>query len=180
MMKTDNHDYLSLFFSLAIEVDDDTVPWAAAGSNATLYLTNVDPIQLNIGSVLCPPTDLVPLTTSFTARIIVFDIDLPLTIGAPVELFHHSYNLPASLVSFIATLDRATGTIVKKSPRVLTKGTSAEVRISLRTTSMSGPASRAQPIPLEPFATNKEMGRLLLRRGGETIAAGTNQSHYHK
>lgn len=51
---------------------------------------------------------------------------------------------------------------------------SAEVHIVLRTTSMSGPAARVQPIPLEPFAINKEMGRLLLRRGGETIAAGTS------
>ena len=52
---------------IAIEVDEESKQWAAAGSNATLYLTNVDPIHLNIGSVLCPPSDLVPLTTSFTA-----------------------------------------------------------------------------------------------------------------
>ena len=25
---------------------------------------------------------------------------------------------------------------------------------------------------MEPFSTNKEMGRILIRRGGETIAAG--------
>lgn len=166
------HLFLILLFLIAIEVDDESKPWAAAGSSATLYLTNVDPIHLSIGSVLCPPSDVVPLTTSFTARIIIFDIELPLTIGAPVELFHHSYNMPASIVTFVATLDRATGAVVKKNPRVLTRGVSAEVRITLRTASMSGPASRIQPIPLEPFAVNKEMGRLLLRRGGETIAAG--------
>lgn len=109
---------------------------------------------------------------SFTARIIVFDIELPITIGAPVELFHHSYNVPATIATMVAILDRATGAVVKKNPRVLTRGVSAEVKIALRTTSMSGPASRAQAIPLEPFAVTKEMGRLLLRRGGETIAAG--------
>ncbi|KAI5124791.1 hypothetical protein M0805_005425 [Coniferiporia weirii] len=156
----------------SIEVDDASVSWASAGSNATLYLTNIDPIHLNIGYVLCTAADIVPLTTSFTARIIVFDVQLPITIGAPVELFHHSHNVPAVLTKFIAMLDRATGAVVKKYPRVLTKGTSAEVQITLRTTSMSGPASRAQPIPLEPFAVNKEMGRLLLRRGGESLAAG--------
>lgn len=98
-------------------MDDETVPWAAAGSSATLYLTNVDPINLSIGYVLCPPTDLVPLTTSFTARIIVFDIQLPVIIGASVELFHHSHNVPASISKFLATLDRATGAVVKKNPR---------------------------------------------------------------
>ncbi len=55
---------------------------------------------------------------------------------------------------------------------VLAKSTSAEVQISLRTQTMSGPTARAQTIPMEPFAVNKEMGRLLLRRGGETVAAG--------
>lgn len=53
---------------------------------------------------------------------------------------------------------------------------SAEVHITLRTTSMSGPAARVQPIPLETFAVNKDMGRLLLRRGGETVAAGLSQN----
>lgn len=47
----------------AIEIEDAPVPWAAAGSNATLHLTAIDPVNLNIGSVLCPPGDLVPLAT---------------------------------------------------------------------------------------------------------------------
>jgi elongation factor 1 alpha-like protein len=55
---------------------------------------------------------------------------------------------------------------------VLAKSTSAEVQITLRSSTPSGPNARTQPIPLEPFAVNKEMGRILLRRGGETIAAG--------
>ena len=54
---------------------------------------------------------------------------------------------------------------------MLTKGTSAEVQIVLRSTVVSGISSTSR-IPLETFATNKDMGRILLRRGGETIAAG--------
>ncbi len=49
---------------------------------------------------------------------------------------------------------------------------SAEVQISLRSSSMSGPSSRSQPIPLDTFTANKDMGQILLRRSGETIAAG--------
>ena len=56
--------------------------------------------------------------------------------------------------------------------RVLTKSASAEVYITLRSPLYSGPATTVQPIPLEPFSVNKEMGRILIRRGGETIAAG--------
>ena len=56
--------------------------------------------------------------------------------------------------------------------RVLAKGASAEVQVTLRSASFAGPAARALPIPLESFATNKDMGRILIRRGGETIGAG--------
>ncbi|KAF5393712.1 hypothetical protein D9757_000304 [Collybiopsis confluens] len=154
-----------------IEVKDKSVPWAAAGANATLYLTSIDPVHLNIGNVLCPLTNLVPLATTFTARIIIFDTQIPITSGTSIELFHHSRDVPATVSTLISTLDRASGNVIKKKPRVLTKGTSAEVQITLRTQSLSGP-SVARPIPLESFSVNKDMGRILLRRGGETIGAG--------
>jgi len=153
----------------SIEVDERSVTWAVAGSNTTLYLTAIDHIHVNIGSVLCPPTDLVLLATSFAARIIVFDIQLPIITGASVELFHHSRDVPATISKLVATLDRGVGSVTKKSPRVLTKGTSAEIEITLRGDT---PGAVARPIPIEPFSVNKDMGRILLRRGGETIAAG--------
>jgi elongation factor 1 alpha-like protein len=56
--------------------------------------------------------------------------------------------------------------------RVLTKGTSAEVEIAIRQTAFGGSGARNTVIPLEPFSMNKEMGRILIRRGGETICAG--------
>lgn len=155
-----------------IDVEEQSVPWAAAGTNATLYLTSIDPIHLSIGTILCLPSDIVPLATVFTARIIVFDIQLPITTGASIELFHHSRDVPATISKLIATLDRASGVVTKKNPRVLTKGISAEVEISLRAGTLSGPALSARPIPLEPFSVNKDMGRILVRRGGETISAG--------
>ena len=52
---------------------------------------------------------------------------------------------------------------------MLTKGVSAEVQITLRS---AGGTGKAYSVPLETFAANKEMGRVLIRRGGETIAAG--------
>lgn len=87
-----------------------------------------------------------------------------------VEVFHHSRDVPATISKLVATLDRASGTVIKQNPRVLTKVTSAEVQISLRTATGLAPTTR--PIPLEPFASNKDMGRILIRRGGETIGAG--------
>ncbi|KAG8893187.1 Hsp70 suppressor, GTPase facilitates ribosomal subunit dissociation, partial [Tulasnella sp. 417] len=100
-----------------IEFEDSSVPWAAAGSNVTLYLSNVDPVNLNIGSVLCPQNDVVPLASSFIAQVIVFDIQVPITSGTSVELFHHSRDTPASVSKLLATLDRNTGNIIKTNPR---------------------------------------------------------------
>ncbi|CDO74289.1 hypothetical protein BN946_scf184663.g10 [Trametes cinnabarina] len=135
----------------AIDSDGDNLPWAGAGSNVNLTLTGVDPISLSIG---------------------IFDIQVPITAGTSVELFHHSRDVPAAISRLIAVLDRSNGTIMKNKPRVLTKNMSAEVEISLRSSTYSGPASRALPIPIEPFSVNKDMGRILIRRGGETVAAG--------
>jgi elongation factor 1 alpha-like protein len=92
-----------------------------------------------------------------------------------VELFHHSQDTPAYVSKLLSTVDRSTGQVVKKSPRVLTKGVSAEIQITLRS---SGGSGKAYSVPLETFATNKEMGRVLIRRGGETIAAGEWKSFH--
>jgi elongation factor 1 alpha-like protein len=70
--------------NIAIEVDDVPVKWAMAGTNVTVALANIDPVNLNIGSVLCYSGEAVPLAASFTARIIVFDIAVPITAGASV------------------------------------------------------------------------------------------------
>jgi len=155
---------------LGIEAENQPVEWAAAGSSVTIYLVGFDPVALSIGSILCPPSAVVPLATRISAKIIVFEIESPLVSGTSVELFHHSQDVPATISKFIATLDRSTGAVIKTNPRVLTKMASAEVEITLRPASKSG--GRVQPIPLEPFAVNKDLGRILLRRGGETVGAG--------
>ena len=68
-----------------ISYEGDNIPWAAAGQTVTLYMAAVDPIHLNVGSILCPPTSIVPLATIFTAKIIVFDITMPITAGTSVR-----------------------------------------------------------------------------------------------
>ena len=54
--------------------------------------------------------------------------------------------------------------------RVLQKGVTATVELALRAN--PGNTSRTPSMPLETAADNKEMGRVLIRREGETIAAG--------
>ncbi|WVQ78520.1 hypothetical protein IAT38_000606 [Cryptococcus sp. DSM 104549] len=150
-----------------IEVDDDSAPYAVAGQNVTLYLSGIDSINLAIGTVLCPTHKPVPLVTKFSAQILVFDLQSPIISGTAVELFHHSMNLPATISRLVAVMEK--GQVVKERPRVLQKGMTAMVELSLRPNASS---AKVPSIPLETAADNKEMGRVLIRRNGETIAAG--------
>ncbi|GAA6061469.1 hypothetical protein JCM10212_005672, partial [Sporobolomyces blumeae] len=152
----------------AIEVDGELVPYAVAGVNATLFLAGIDALQLSVGTVLCPPSQPIPVVSNFTCQIIVFEPKYPITAGYAVELFHHSKDIPASIAKLDATLDKTTGEVVKAKPRMLTKGSSARVTIQLRPSA----GIRSSAIPIEPFAVNKNMGRVLFRRAGETVAAG--------
>ena len=68
-----------------IETETDRVQWAAAGTSVTLYLTDIDPIHLDTGRVLCPQNHPVELASAFTARIIVFDIQVPILAGTSVS-----------------------------------------------------------------------------------------------
>ncbi|ORZ01606.1 P-loop containing nucleoside triphosphate hydrolase protein [Syncephalastrum racemosum] len=146
----------------AIQVDDETSNWAAAGDSVLITLTGLDVLNLSTGCVLCSPSKPVPVTTSFTAQIVVFDVKIPITCGFPVILHHQSLDEPASIIKLVAQLDKSTGQVVKRNPRHLGKGSTAKVTIQL--------SQRA--IPLETFKENKQLGRIMLRRGGETVAAG--------
>lgn len=104
-----------------------------------------------------------------------------------MELFHHSKDISATIDKLEAVLDKGSGEVMKKNPRcacfppafmrteliqrrMLTRGSSARIHVQLR--AAAGGANRRSTIPLETFAMNKSMGRVLFRRGGETIAAG--------
>lgn len=115
---------------IAIEVDEDSAPYAVAGQNVTLYLSGIDPIHLSIGTVLCPTSLPVKLVSQFTAQILVFDLQTPIIAGAAVstdfvvdqtelidqvELFHHSMNLPANITKLISISEK--GQVIKKNPR---------------------------------------------------------------
>lgn len=153
----------------AIEVDSEAVPWAVAGANATVYLSGIDQIQIAVGAVLCSPSQPIALCDSFTAQVLVFEPTYPLVAGTSIELFHHSANIPATLTELVAILDKTTGAVAKAKPRVLTKGSTAIVRVAVKA---GGAAGQSSGIPIEDAKSNKEMARVLMRMNGETVAAG--------
>lgn len=68
---------------------------------------------------------------------------------------------PVVVSKLISQLNKSTGEIIKKRPRFLGNNTSAVIEIQV-----------GRPIALELYSECKELGRIMLRVGGVTIAAG--------
>ena len=58
-----------------------------AGDQVVLTLTGPDQSSVTSGMVLCDPSHPVPVTTRFQARVVVFNIDLPITKGQLIKEF---------------------------------------------------------------------------------------------
>lgn len=76
-------------------------------------------------------------------------------------LHAHASTEQATVSAILALLHKSTGEIVKRRPRCLTKHASALIRIQV-----------SRPICLELYKDVKELGRVMLRVNGVSIAAG--------
>lgn len=135
----------------SIMVDSDVQDWAVAGQSVSIALTNIDPIHIRVGDMLCHTTHPINCGTEFTMKAMAFEHLMPM----PVDLHRGRLHSAGQIVSITATLDKATGTIIKKKPRVVQPGGVARVVIKL-----------ASKTPLESGQ------RVVIRSGGETVAAG--------
>jgi elongation factor 1 alpha-like protein len=144
-----------------ISIDELSVNTAFAGDQVSVTLAGFDVTNVTIGSILSELANPVPLGTKIMVRLIVFNVKTPITIGYPVLLHHHSLVEPATISKLKAQLHKGTGEIVKKNPRVLGNNSCALVELTFQ-----------RPIAIERYSDLKEMGRVMLRVGGITIAAG--------
>lgn len=135
----------------SLEGDEAPSDWAVAGQIATLHLTGIDPVHLKTGDVACSPASPIQNITTFTAKVLAFDHLTPMHIDVHRGRLH----VPSKISSLVATLDKASGAPVKKKPKIVAPGTVARVVVEME-----------QSIPLEAPT------RIVLRAGGETVAAG--------
>ncbi|KAJ4928638.1 hypothetical protein JOQ06_004266 [Pogonophryne albipinna] len=66
-----------------ITLHDEPLDWAAAGDHVSLTVTGMDIIKINVGYVFCDPKEPVRVCTRFRARILLFNIEVPITQGFP-------------------------------------------------------------------------------------------------
>ncbi|XP_062428503.1 HBS1-like protein isoform X2 [Rhea pennata] len=144
-----------------ITLHDEPVDWAAAGDHVSLTLTGMDIIKINVGCVFCDPKEPIKVCTHFRARILIFNIEVPITKGFPVLLHYQTVSEPATIRRLLSVLHKSTGEVTKKKPKFLTKGQNALIELQTQ-----------RPVALELYKDFKELGRFMLRYGGSTIAAG--------
>lgn len=135
----------------SIMVDSDMQDWAVAGQNVSVALTNIDPIHIRVGDMLCHTKDPINCSDNFIMKAMAFEHLMPM----PVDLHRGRLHSAGNIVSIAATLDKVTGAVVKKKPRVVQPGGVARVAVKL-----------AAKVPLERGQ------RVVIRSGGETVAAG--------
>nr|XP_056708842.1 HBS1-like protein isoform X3 [Euleptes europaea] len=144
-----------------IALHDEPVDWAAAGDHVSLTLTGMDIIKINVGCVFCCPKESIKACTRFRARVLIFNIEIPITKGFPVLLHYQTVSEPATIRRLLSVLHKSTGEVTKKKPKCLVKGQNALIELHTQ-----------RPIALELYKDFKELGRIMLRYSGSTIAAG--------
>ncbi|XP_051172070.1 protein HBS1 [Leptopilina boulardi] len=144
-----------------IQIDESPTTHAFAGDQPTLILSGVEQQNIAIGDIVSSVHHPIPVTSCFQAHIVIFTITNPITKGMPVVMHLQSLIEPAVMTKLIAQLNKSTGEIVKKKPRCLPKNSSAIVEIVTQ-----------RPICMELYRDIKQLGRVMLRVQGTTVAAG--------
>ncbi|XP_032683269.1 HBS1-like protein isoform X2 [Odontomachus brunneus] len=132
-----------------------------AGDHVALTLAGIEQQNVSIGDVICNPQNPVPVTTCFQAHVVVFAIAKPITKGLSVVMHQQSLVQPAVITKLIAQLHRSNGDVIKKKPRCLPKNSSAIIEVVTQ-----------NPVCMELYKDIKQLGRVMLRLEGTTIAAG--------
>ncbi|KAI1341208.1 P-loop containing nucleoside triphosphate hydrolase protein [Xylariaceae sp. FL0016] len=137
----------------SLELDSEPVDWAVAGQNVVIHLSNIDPIHVRVGDIICDPKQPVPCLDTFTIKVLAFDILMPMQ----VDVHRGRLHAAGQIVEISATLDKIKGTILKRKPKLVKPGSVARVVIKI----------------VGGGKTPLEVGqRVVLRSGGETVAAG--------
>nr|KAG5709607.1 hypothetical protein BaRGS_001657 [Batillaria attramentaria] len=145
----------------SVTVDDMASQLAFAGDHVTMTLTGIDISSVNVGFVLCDPTSPTKCAMRIRAKIVIFNLEVPITRGFPVVFHYQCINEPAVIKRLVASLNKSTGEVIKNKPKCLTKNSSAVVEIAFERT-----------VCVELYSEYKDLGRFMLRQGGHTIAAG--------
>lgn len=73
----------------AITIDELPSPNAYAGDYVNVTLANFDQQHMAVGYILSDPAFPVPVASKFEARVVIFNVTVPITRGYPVRTCHY-------------------------------------------------------------------------------------------
>ncbi|KAI5949399.1 hypothetical protein KGF54_005634 [Candida jiufengensis] len=147
----------------SIKSGQNLVDFAISGDLVTLLfkvnqLSNESIDSIRIGDILTKTNSQIKTTKNFTASLHLFNMDKPLLVGMPFVLFRNSSQVPARITKII---DITNSTKKKKKILHLTSKQTAIVEIEIDGS-----------LPLTTYEDNSKLGRIVIRREGQTIGAG--------
>jgi len=145
----------------SIETHHQEMPSAQAGDNIGFNLRGVEKKDIKRGDVMGSPDKPPMVATEFKAQIIIIHHPTALAPGYTPVMHCHTSQVAATISSFEAKINPATGATEEENPKFLKVGDSAIVKIR-----------PVRPTCIETFKDFPEMGRFALRDMGATIAAG--------
>jgi len=147
-----------------ISTEKTNMKKAKAGENIRIALKGLDEDKVQTGFVICSPKNPVPCQTKFEAQVAILEL-LPhkslFSAGYGAVLHIHTAVEECTITVLLSQLDKKTNEVIKKKPTFVRNGSLVRCIIQC-----------AQPICLELFSDNPQMGRFTLRDEGKTIAVG--------
>lgn len=135
----------------SLEMDNDSVDWAVAGQNITIHLSGIDPAHLKIGDMLCRPGSEIKSVREIRIKVLAFEFLTPMA----VDVHRGRLHVAGKIREVVALLDKGTGAVLKKRPKIVKPGSIARLVVEL---DMACPLETSQ--------------RVVLRSSGETVGAG--------
>ncbi|KAK6203557.1 putative elongation factor 1 alpha-like protein [Scheffersomyces amazonensis] len=120
----------------------------------------IDPFR--IGDLIAHVGSPIHTVKKFTISLHLFNLDKPLLVGTPFVLFRNNCQVPARIIKLIEVTSSQKKKKKKNLLHLVSKQT-AIVEIEIE----------GNPLPLTIFKDNKTLGRIVIRREGSTVGAGT-------
>lgn len=148
----------------SLSIHDKPIDVGVAGeivlmSFKTNQLSNKNSDDLNIGDLVLKVNSPIKSVRSFIASIHLFNMKKPLLLGSPFVLFRNNFSVPAKLSKIIEIEGSE-----KKKKKHLISNQSALVEIEVKGDRL---------LPVTKFVEDKILGRVVIRREGVTVGAGT-------
>ncbi|CCC66896.1 hypothetical protein NCAS_0A03380 [Naumovozyma castellii] len=146
--------------------NQDQVGIAIKGDFVTLKLRHAHAEDIQGGDIAASVDYTISASQNFQLQLLTFKMDRPLLPGTSFMLFRGVCEQPARISKLVSTVDKHNPEkILKKKIRHLGSNQAAIVEIEL--------TERKRWIPMLTFKENRHLGRVVLRKDGRTIAAGS-------